>query len=158
MWGEYGPGNIFLPGYTCKHCVSKSLGIAPNILDFCALVSVNLPRGGTKQMHTCLDMMEKGEIYSQIWGLCHLQGATMFMALMPFPSPVLGSQHPFMLPGVSLELRGASRVLTYGPVPVGTFSWCFPSLGYQRCHSMPRCPTKSGPSMAPLCLAHQSKF
>lgn len=67
-------------------------------------------------MHTCLDMMEKGKIYSQIWGLHHLQGATMFMPLMPFPSSVPGSQHPFMLPGVSLGLRGASRVLTYGPV------------------------------------------
>lgn len=40
----------------------------------------------------------------------------MFMAPMPFPSPVPGSQHSFMLPGVSLGLRGASRILTYAPV------------------------------------------
>ena len=40
----------------------------------------------------------------------------MFMAPMLFPSPVLGSQHSFMLPGVGLGLRGASRILTYAPV------------------------------------------
>lgn len=69
-------------------------------------------------------MVEKGEIYSQIWGLCHLHGTTMSMVLMLFPTSVLGSQHPFMLPGVSLRLRVASRVLFYGPVPADTFSWC----------------------------------